>query len=472
MSLINDVLEQIDARAPVMEPERVIIEPSSYRDTAKKMFRLPPSVTITALALCGFLSGYGFLAFVQTPAADINTALHSLQDTHQIASVNAASLPERHTELNAHSAPLPPSEELSLTGQLNPIVAAAPQTASSEEVALLVLANQYFLADRLTYPPLQNAYQLYREILLKNPNHTAALEGIASIKRRYLTLTAEAIAQGARDKAQRYIERAEFVGVDKQELNNLREQLPLVLPYTTPALGEQTDEASVDAEPLAGRSLSVANTLGLTAPVIDSAKTSLNPSSVNRPSAAEVNLSVAPQNEQAFLARLAEDKSSEQQALAFIKSRGNSVDTVRWLARRWVSAQEWLPLLDLMNTSSALSSTERDVFRAQALLGLKNYSELVGWLQAAQNSQQPELQRILAVALQKTGREADALGIYQHLVAHNPDNSGLWLALGLSADNLGNSVLAREAFFRAQQLGGHSKTVSDFLARKLAAATP
>ncbi|HMY39705.1 MAG TPA: hypothetical protein PK011_10290, partial [Marinagarivorans sp.] len=62
------------------------------------------------------------------------------------------------------------------------------------------------------------------------------------------------------------------------------------------------------------------------------------------------------------------------------------------------------------------------------------------------------------------------MAIYQHLVARHPDNSGLWLALGLSADGLGNNTVAREAFFRAQQLGGHSKTVSDFLAKKLAAA--
>ncbi|HRH76119.1 MAG TPA: hypothetical protein PK129_02135 [Cellvibrionaceae bacterium] len=463
MSLINDVLEQIDARAPVVEPERVAIEPSHYAYNTRKIFTLSPGVKIAALAVCGFLTGYAVQALVQSPAKPEPPLLN----LPQVAHLSPLNNPPAGIEATIPAASVEAAHEVSLTGQLNPVnLLSAPQV-SVEETALLAQANQYILADRLTFPPLQNAYQVYRELLIKNPSHPAALDGIARIKQRYLALTAEAIAQGAREKALRYIERAEFVGVDKQELNNLREQLPLSMPMETAAITEQKNKVQ---EPVSVPISNVAST-ALSTPA-EPVRTNLINPPVTRLSAIDKNANAAGVSEAAFLAGLAEDKSSEQQALVFIKSRDNSVDTVRWLARRWVNAQEWLPLLDLMTIPSALNSTEREVFRAQALLGLKNYPELISWLQGINNLQQPELQRILAVALQKTGREADALGIYQHLVALHPKNSGLWLAVGLSADNLGNHTLAREAFFRAQQIGGHSKTVNDFLSRKLAAATP
>ena len=43
---------------------------------------------------------------------------------------------------------------------------------------------------------------------------------------------------------------------------------------------------------------------------------------------------------------------------------------------------------------------------------LKNYPELISWLQGINNLQQPELQRILAVALQKKQVEKRMLWEY------------------------------------------------------------
>ncbi|HMW73793.1 MAG TPA: hypothetical protein PKD17_18345, partial [Cellvibrionaceae bacterium] len=425
-----------------------------------------PHLKIGALALCGFLSGYGSLALFNVLASPAQIKNTTQNDTGLIFPAAR----QLHSNLDANTANANAPNEMTLTGQLNPINPVAPQTAQAEpdeETTMLGQAKQYFLADRLTYPPLHNAYQLYREILLKNPNNLAALEGIASIKQRYLALTTEAINQGVWEKAQRYIERAEFVGVDRQELNRLRAQLQGLMPAETAASGDTRTAEPVNIGSEQNSVLASENRPA--APVGEQEQLTLNPPSGNRLHRNNTG-GALPVSEQAFLASLVEDKDSERLALDFIKSHGNSADTVRWLARRWVSAQQWLPLLDLMSSPSAINPAERDVFRAQALLGLKNYQELIVWLSATQEGEQPELQRILAVALQKTGRETDAMAIYQHLVARHPDNSGLWLALGLSADGLGNNTVAREAFFRAQQLGGHSKTVSDFLAKKLAAA--
>lgn len=492
MSLINDVLEQIDARAPVAEPERVVIEPSAYTYAAKTFFVDSPRLKLIALALAGFASGYSALAVVESlvaPTTHFVPTTYVAPTTHAVPSTQVVTTSDLNNfvlpadvQPHAHLALQPVEQaapaELSITGQLNKIESAAPSSAALEEATLLAQAQQYFLADRLTYPPLNNAYQVYREILLKNPHNSVALAGIASIKRRYVVLTAEAINQGAKEKAQRYIERAEFVGVDNAELNLLRGQLHALMPIEPAAMVDGSRAPDIQAQPMAENNLNSFNAQGAvnehnsSAAPTEQEYIGLNASATPRLSINNTRPVAAPVNEQVFLAGLIEDKNSERAALDFIKSQGNAADTVRWLARRWVSAQQWLPLLDLMNTPSAISASERDVFRAQALLGLKNYSELISWLKDTQHLEQPELQRILAVALQKTGRQADAMAIYQHLVARHPDNSGLWLALGLSADEAGNKALAREAFLRAQQLGGHSKTVSDFLASRLAAAQP
>ncbi len=459
MSLINDVLQQIDARAPVAEPERIIIEPLAYSDAARKLFTLSPRVKIFCLVLAGFLSGYGSLALFEWQEASSN----SLNNSIYVPDVTAPHISHPNEPVVSSALINSPAQEISITGQLTAVQAAEPKAAQLDESPMLLQAKQYFLADRLTYPPMHNAYQIYRELLIKDPTNPAALEGVASIKQRYLTLTAEAINQGAREKAQRYIERAEFVGVDAEELNQLRGQLQILMASAV-AVSPAVNPADISVDEK--NSPPVNEFMPSTS--VDQPKT-LNEGAFTQRSLSASNRAAMPANEQAFLAGLIEDKDSERLALDFIKSQGNAVETVRWLARRWVSAQQWLPLLDLMNTPSAINAAERDVFRAQALLGLKNYQELIAWLNGGNGYEQPELQRILAVALQKTGREADALIIYQQLVARHPDNSGLWLALGLSADGLGNNAMAREAFFRAQQLGGHSKTVSDFLAKKLTA---
>ncbi len=509
MSLINDVLEQIDARSPVAEHERLVIEPSAYSESSKKRLSLPASVKMALLALGGFFSGYGVLEIIET-AQRPSVSVKTLESTVLTAEVMPA-----QPRAAAGAPAIISAQELSTTGQLTPVFSSP---ANSADEALLLQAKQYYLADRLTYPPLQNAYQLYRELLIKNPQHPAALEGVAEIKRRYLALTSEAINQGAAQKAQRYIERAEFIGVGAEELNPLRNQLHLLITQASLAGAEGAeivaDEPAGDAsipeaeelgygatesaeavqvafqhgtlraEPMAktlaaqaqGGKASIRSGAAANMPEATlAAPTAQKPttkSAYTKTGASLNTIPTAADSEQVFLASLVEDKNSERSALDFIKSHGNSADTVRWLARRWVSSQEWLALLDLMNEPSGINSTERHIFRAQALLGLKNYDELIGWLSNMRELQQPELQRILAVALQKKGREAEALVIYQSLVARHPENSGLWLALGLSADTQGNNTLAREAFFRAQQLGGHSKTVRDFLSRKLTSASP
>ncbi|RYZ93382.1 MAG: hypothetical protein EOO68_21820, partial [Moraxellaceae bacterium] len=220
MSLINDVLQQLDARVPVVQPQRITVE-SISNASAENIFS--PAVKIAALAAFGFICGYGALAVYQTHFSVVQpvSVTEFSGEAVQLTVNTAPSGIAVDTAKNVHM-------ELSLTGSLAPIDLILPQSPS-EELLILDLAQQHFLADRLTYPPMKNAYQLYREVLLKDPNNQSALDGIVAIKQRYVTLASEAVAQADSEKVRRYIERAEFVGVDAQELNSMRAQLQQLL---------------------------------------------------------------------------------------------------------------------------------------------------------------------------------------------------------------------------------------------------
>ncbi|HEY6530536.1 MAG TPA: hypothetical protein VIZ65_17740 [Cellvibrionaceae bacterium] len=490
MSLINDVLQQLDARVPV-QPERIRVE-SFVNSKSATHFIFSPSVKIAVLASFGFMCGYGALSIYHAGFSKHIISVPEFQVEVVQLPLNTAPSIDNTDESNNTRA------ELSLTGSLAPVdlllpLPLPPSPSPSEESQILDLAKQYFLADRLTYPPLKNAYQLYREVLLKAPNNQAALDGIAAIKQRYVALTVEAIAQADSEKVRRYIERAEFVGVDSKDLDSMRVQLQQLLvnasqqvdqyaqtqqnsmPNETGLLSEsknitqtaareidhQQDDFSTTEIPMKAE----LNTLFVKSSPQGSLRNAVQQNNYNLASVS--NSSVSKKTEQLFLADLNEDSISELSALSFIEAHTDSTDTVRWLANRWVSAQAWPKLISLIERPSGLTNTERDVFRAQGLLGLKQYEEIISWLNTAKQLEAAELQRILAVALQKTGREAQALIIYQRLVDHHPQNAGLWLALGVCADASGNTSLAHMAFFRAQQLGGHTQAVNDFLNRKL-----
>lgn len=482
MSLINDVLQQLDARVPVRPSESVFVEILPPPETGALHFFATPKIKFSLIVLIGFCTGFYLVDFLR--GFDQNFLQAKVRLPEFSAAPLKQSLVEAQQEANTVSV------ELSLTGALIPVPQSEPQTENTE---ILMLAKQHLGADRLTYPPLNNAYQLYRQVLIRDPINEAALAGIEAIKQRYFALTTEAIERGERDKAQRYIERAEFVGVNGVDLSPLRERLKAIIAQEVQATRNDT----TFNQPLPPTRAEIPSGLDPVGVVDNNAtindnsngSTSANSGATNlgasvNPVAGRhesANMQEANAVNNAFLSRPTQLKSDElsfvrtldaqvnakEVALHYIQLHPDSMDTVRWLAKRLQGEQAWLQLLDLMNLSTKLNASERDIFRAQGLLGLKRYEDIIGWLSGIKGLDAPELQRILAIAWQQTGRQAQAFAIYQQLVNRFPDNSGLWLALGISADALGNTAAAHEGFFRAQQLGGHSKAVSEYIARKL-----
>lgn len=478
MSLINDVLKQLDARVSMQSSERVFVEVPAAPQWGVISFLASSKVKRLSILLAGLLTGYygagiagdlfGDVAVKHfasaTVQADVNLPVPAVNDAHFLAGTG----------------------ELSTTGALVPIV---PSQLSSmplvdEYSRMLSAADQLLALDRLTFPPLNNAFALYRQILIKDPDNSAALLGIEAIKQRYMVLTQDALSSQELNKAQRYIERAEFVGVSQESLSPLREQLQSLKAEFPSGSARDSQNAqanspqtlslgSVDTEAVADLDIDTKNrnqvTIDLPTPHFDESNVAAagNSEPLRQRQSLTLGAAAGQSEEQQFLSGLSADAMGEAMAKQYISSHPQALATIRWLAARLQARQDWFALLELMNHVSGFDSHERDRFRAQSLLGLNRFEDIIGWLGRHNIAQQPELQRILAVAYQKAGQHQQALSIYQQLAATHPNNAGLWLAVGVNADALGNKAVAKEGFFRAQQLGGHSVAVAEYISRKL-----
>ena len=87
-----------------------------------------------------------------------------------------------------------------------------PSSSDEEYIALLFdQAQQHISAKRLTSPQGRNAFEAYQDILRRNPDHQGALDGIASLKEKYVRWAEAEQKKADWDAAKRYYERALLV---------------------------------------------------------------------------------------------------------------------------------------------------------------------------------------------------------------------------------------------------------------------
>lgn len=99
--------------------------------------------------------------------------------------------------------------------------AVAP-TSANAVAQLLDEANDAFQQDRLMTPAGNNAYQLYRSVLIIEPNNLSALAGIISIQQRYLQLAEVAVQARQLSTAELYLQRATKAGASAQQIEPYR----------------------------------------------------------------------------------------------------------------------------------------------------------------------------------------------------------------------------------------------------------
>jgi len=89
---------------------------------------------------------------------------------------------------------------------------------------LLWQAERALQADRLMTPAADNAYDRFQAVLLMRPEHSAARTGLQLIVMRYIELGRDALARQRMEDVERYLARAEAVGLGRELIEELRAQ--------------------------------------------------------------------------------------------------------------------------------------------------------------------------------------------------------------------------------------------------------
>ena len=110
----------------------------------------------------------------------------------------------------------------SCTSKINTIIL----SDNNEEIEYLEsLAIQATKDRRLTTPKNNSAFLFYRKILLLNPNHQGAIEGISNLSEIYLSWAIRSIESLEFLKAKEYVKKAEFLDPDNFNIVSVRKML-------------------------------------------------------------------------------------------------------------------------------------------------------------------------------------------------------------------------------------------------------
>ena len=90
---------------------------------------------------------------------------------------------------------------------------------------LLLQADRYFTQQQFTTPPEANAYDLYREVLRRDPENTHAMKKINQMAKTYKVWATNAYEKGEYQKAKIFYQRYLFLIPDDQEVMTLLKKI-------------------------------------------------------------------------------------------------------------------------------------------------------------------------------------------------------------------------------------------------------
>lgn len=265
-----------------------------------------------------------------------------------------------------------------------------PQSVAIQR--LLDAATGALVENRLTTPAGDNAYQLYKSVLVIDPDNATARSGIETIRQRYLHWLDKALAENKTTAAQMYWQKARSVGVD----------VPTLSSYET-ALNSSPKKA--DAAPT----------------LVTLSEATITPAIIP--------------NDEELAERLRRDGLRlEQDALRLLKQMPNALQSPVALADLYVDRRA---VADLRRLAELLKNQPAQNYVMAQLMVLDGQEQAaLDALTASEFSGDAEQQRmrLLAGLRQKGGEHDAAMKLYATLVTAAPDNVSDWLGLAVSAD--------------------------------------
>lgn len=434
MSLINDMLKDLDRDPPATEPAL----PAGLRErqgsdatTGGRLYLLPAiALLAVAYALLVEWNLLGLMPEKSTIPTEIPQpiALNSKWLNVQAAQSagTSASGEEEHAqaavvaEASAQSAEQSGDAESVHVNTYEKVAAGSAFSASPIQSSaagieavqqLLTEAADALAKNQLTTPTGNNAYQFYKSVLVIDPANAEARAGIESIQQTYLQWLDKALAEQRFAAAQGYWQKAKTVGVDQATLESY--------------------QAALQDEPTSRQ--------------------------VAKPSSAQPQAKITPAlrlNDEQMAERLRSDgRRREQDALELLTHTSAAPQTAVALADFYAeqgAAADLRRLADRLHHQSV-----RAYVLAQLFLLDGQEATALEALAAVEFSGVAEQQRmrLLAGLQQKAGHYAAAAELYATLVSATSNNVGDWLGLAVSADKEGLTGTALDAYAKVLVLG-------------------
>lgn len=435
MSLINDMLKDLDHDQPNREPTvpSSLMAPKGRQERNLRRFFLP-GLAVTAIAYAAIIEWnlLGVMPEKKAAVTDIpqpialNSKWLKENSTQQSATpvgiekpVTISSPVTDNAPASAASTPASVVDDASLAdAQVEPsthivdiystdetITATQATVGAEHNIAnetqfdaierLLHAAEVALERDRLTTPAGDNAYQLYKSVLVIDPENTAALSGIERIRKTYLDWIDNALSEQKFAAAQNYLQKAKSVGVTSDLLDSY--QIPSADAHAAPNSNDPVE--SVIALPAA----------------------TIKPATVP--------------NDEVMAERLRQEGSRrEQDARRLLAQSPGATQTAVALADLYAEQRS---IADLRRLVEELNNHAAQNYVTGQLLQLTGQDQqALEALTVVELSGVAERQRmrLMAGLQQKAGQYATAMQLYASLVTTSPDNVADWLGLAVSAD--------------------------------------
>lgn len=172
------------------------------------------------------------------PAADAEPATTETTDSAVAPAPPAAEMEPQpiQEQTSLSTAPEPRAPPTPVNSPTEPQISAPPPppantpTSAEDQVRiqrLLQRANVALEDYRLTIPPEDSAYTLYRQVLALDPDNAAARQGMEDVVQRYVWLARRSLETGDYARVEQYLERGLRLDNDNEELRAIRRLLDI-----------------------------------------------------------------------------------------------------------------------------------------------------------------------------------------------------------------------------------------------------
>lgn len=431
MSLINDMLQDLDSRKQLQNTDSAIDAEIAAppNDSARPWMVWVVSGLLLAVFI-GFWLVQPLAGSAPAKPASPDELAQSVtgEDTATDAAATKAPIerlvaaaPDVNTENSRESIDSTRAEVIPQT-----TVAEETDDSRTQTDLLLSAAETALNKNRLSVPRGKSAYDLYHRVIAIDPNNTEALTGLEKIKTRYADLIEEALAAAEFERAAQLVNRIDELSLtfSVSQLDGYRDRIQEQQHAAENRIAKKSEPESLAADNQGSADAYLA----------------INKTTVSR------ELALAREVQRLFA--LGRGGEAAKQLENFIASN-TKADMSRILLFDYYLGQTQISQArEVMEPEHSLSAATLAYMQAKMAMMSSGAAAAIALLE----KQKPEkniteiYNTLLAGLYQKEKAHGKAVALYASLIEANPSNVTYWLGMGISRDALGEQQHALSAY--------------------------